>query len=228
MSSDDDVPAPSPSAAELARRASREAKSMREESGSEEVRTATNRSRMRRTTTRSLPRRMGERETAKTGEELWRSLAACRMRPGQWPMPAPAPDTPRRRPGTGEPGRSQEPAAPAGAAVRAGLPAVDLRTGAVRNARHTRHTRLETHEHTSTRTQHATKNKSEKTPSQDTLLAHERGEGSDQVQRSWVKTRGIGAVRSGGLAALLVALASAAAREQLLRALEDERRPVEL
>ena len=36
MSSDDDVPAPSPSAAVLARRASREAKSMREESGSEE------------------------------------------------------------------------------------------------------------------------------------------------------------------------------------------------
>ena len=36
MSSDDDVPAPSPSAAELARRASREAKSMREEAGSEE------------------------------------------------------------------------------------------------------------------------------------------------------------------------------------------------
>ena len=177
---------------------------------------------------RGLFRGGWERETAKTGEELWRSLAACRMRPGQWPMPAPAPDTPRRRPGTGEPGRSQEPAAPAGAAVRAGLPAVDLRTGAVRNARHTRHTRLETHEHTSTRTQHATKNKSEKTPSQDTLLAHERGEGSDQVQRSWVKTRGIGAVRSGGLAALLVALASAAAREQLLRALEDERRPVEL
>ena len=32
MSSDDDVPAPSPSAAVLARRASREAKSMREES----------------------------------------------------------------------------------------------------------------------------------------------------------------------------------------------------
>jgi hypothetical protein len=63
MSSDDDVPAPSPSAAELARRASREAKSMREESGSEEVRTATNRSRMRRTTTRSLPRRMGARNS---------------------------------------------------------------------------------------------------------------------------------------------------------------------
>jgi hypothetical protein len=36
MSSDDDVPAPSPSAAVLARLASREAKSMREESGSEE------------------------------------------------------------------------------------------------------------------------------------------------------------------------------------------------
>ena len=36
MSSDEDVPAPSPSAAVLARRASREAKSMREESGSEE------------------------------------------------------------------------------------------------------------------------------------------------------------------------------------------------
>jgi len=36
MSSDDDVPAPSPSAAVLGRRASREAKSMREESGSEE------------------------------------------------------------------------------------------------------------------------------------------------------------------------------------------------
>jgi len=36
MSSDDDVPAPSPWAAVLARRASREAKSMREESGSEE------------------------------------------------------------------------------------------------------------------------------------------------------------------------------------------------
>ena len=34
MSSDDDVPAPSPSAAVLARRASREAKSMREEPSS--------------------------------------------------------------------------------------------------------------------------------------------------------------------------------------------------
>ena len=65
---------------------------------------------------------------------------------------APAPDTPRRRPGTGEPGRSQEPAAPAGAAVRAGLPAVDLRTGAVRNARHTTHETRDTraHEHTNT------------------------------------------------------------------------------
>jgi hypothetical protein len=36
MSSDEDVPAPSPSASVLARRASREAKSMREESSSEE------------------------------------------------------------------------------------------------------------------------------------------------------------------------------------------------
>eukprot|EP00964_Phaeocystis_antarctica_P046825 scaffold27070_cov63-Phaeocystis_antarctica.AAC.3 len=36
MSSDEDVPAPSPSAAVLARRASREVKPMREESGSDE------------------------------------------------------------------------------------------------------------------------------------------------------------------------------------------------
>ena len=36
MSSDEDEPAPSPSAAVVARRASREAKSMREESGSDE------------------------------------------------------------------------------------------------------------------------------------------------------------------------------------------------
>ena len=35
-------------------------------------------------------------------------------------------------------------------------------------------------------------------------------------------------MRSGGLAALLVALAAAAAREQLLHALEDEGRPIEL
>ena len=36
MSSDEDVPAPSPSASVVARRASREAKSMREESSSDE------------------------------------------------------------------------------------------------------------------------------------------------------------------------------------------------
>ena len=36
MSSEEDVPAPSPSAAVVARRAGREAKSMREESGSDE------------------------------------------------------------------------------------------------------------------------------------------------------------------------------------------------
>ena len=149
-----------------------------------------------------------------------RAMANAGARAGHTP-PAPGDGGAGQEPGARGARRGRGPRGVAGSRL-------DLRTGAVRNARHTRHTRLETHEHTSTRTQHATKNKSEKTPSQDTLLAHERGEGSDQVQRSWVKTRGIGAVRSGGLAALLVALASAAAREQLLRALEDERRPVEL
>ena len=59
MSSDDDAPAPSPSAAVLVRRASREAKSMREESGSEEDSDEPRSN--GRATTRSLPRRMGAR-----------------------------------------------------------------------------------------------------------------------------------------------------------------------